>query len=281
MCGTGPPYVRWFLIALFLVVSSLVSGSTVNRTIDDVNGDSVTGDLVLYLPEVPASEGPLWFNQTSCSTCADIPDATFAFDNTWSAAQYSAGVGSMSLSVKFTGTAIYVFFILPNFSEASLVSTVLCDFFIDGVVVGSFSHQSDGSGAFVYNALVYRNTSIPDGDHVLLIETTGADPAVIIFDYAIYTFTAYIFSSSTVEFHSYPTVEMIHLIPLHPRPPLFPPPPPRPFKPCHKRVQLLQKPRALLPVSPRLLPKLKRCQCSRLLPRQRLPPPPALLDHSL
>ncbi|KAF8209145.1 hypothetical protein K438DRAFT_1451331, partial [Mycena galopus ATCC 62051] len=157
-----------------------------NRTIDDVDGDSVTGALVQYLPAVPASNGPLWFNQTSCSDCADIPDATFTFDNTWSAAVYTADVGSMSLSMPFTGNAIYVFFVIPNFT-AGLASAVLCTFFIDGVAVGNFAHQSDGSGTFAYNTLVYQNTSIPQGDHTLLIETTGADTAVIIFDYVLYT----------------------------------------------------------------------------------------------
>jgi hypothetical protein len=103
-------------------------------------------------------------------------------------------VEAPSLLIPLKGTAIYVFFVIPNFAAGTgLASTVLCDFFIDGAAVGSFSHESDGSGAFTYNTLVYRNTSIPAGDHVLLIETTGASPAVIIFDYALYTYVPPVF----------------------------------------------------------------------------------------
>ncbi|KAJ7747182.1 hypothetical protein DFH07DRAFT_747855, partial [Mycena maculata] len=182
---TGPSYTLWFLT---VVVGSVVHGSSVNRTIDDVYGDSVTGALVQYLPEVPASEGPLWFNQTSCAGCANVPDASLAHDDTWTAALYLADIGSMSVSMGFSGTAIFVFFIIPNFAAASnLASVVRCDFFIDGASVGSFTHDSDGSSEFAYNTLVYSNVTVPNGDHVLLIETTGADPAIVIFDYALYT----------------------------------------------------------------------------------------------
>ncbi|KAJ7164452.1 hypothetical protein C8R46DRAFT_901460 [Mycena filopes] len=184
----GPPVARYFFVLCILVLAGSVAGAAVNRTIDDVRGDSVTGDLVQYLPQVPASSGKPWFNQTSCAGCADVPDASLSFDNTWSAALYQPDVGSLSVSLKFTGTAIYVFFVIPNFlADSGLASTISCDFFIDSVAVGSFSHQSDGSGAFQYNALVYHNVTVPNGDHVLLIETNGADAAIIIFDSAIYT----------------------------------------------------------------------------------------------
>lgn len=89
----------------------------------------------------------------------------------------------------FQGTAIFVFFIIPNFAaNSNLASEVRCSFFIDGTQVGSFTHDSDGSSVFAYNTLVYSNVTVPSGDHVLLIETTGADPAIIIFDYALYTY---------------------------------------------------------------------------------------------
>ncbi|KAK7042018.1 hypothetical protein R3P38DRAFT_2511187 [Favolaschia claudopus] len=183
-----PPFARCSVLALLVLFCGLVSSLAINRTIDDVFGDSVTGDMVQYLPQVPASEGSLWFNQTTCSGCLNVPEASLTFDHTWTAARYLADVGSMSISLKFTGNAIYVFFVIPNFGvNSNLASAVLCDFFIDEVHVGSFSHQSDGSGLFDYGALVYQNTSVPDGNHVLLIETTGADPAVIIFDRVIYT----------------------------------------------------------------------------------------------
>ncbi|KAJ6614989.1 hypothetical protein B0H10DRAFT_1802232 [Mycena sp. CBHHK59/15] len=179
-------------LPLFIVsLPAFVGATPTNQTIDDVHGDSVTGAQVQYLPQVPASEGPLWFNQTSCSKCVDVPDARSSFDNTWTSALYLADIGSMSVSVKFSGTALYVFFILPNFSaDSGLASSVRCIFFIDGALVGSFAHDSDGSSVFKYDVLAYKNATIMNGDHVLLIETTGADPALIIFDYAVYTYVS-------------------------------------------------------------------------------------------
>ncbi|KAJ7036120.1 hypothetical protein C8F04DRAFT_954130 [Mycena alexandri] len=184
-----PPLARCsFVLILALRVVRLVAGGAVNRTIDDVRGDSATGALVQYLPQVPASSKMLWFNQTSCAGCADVPDASQTFDGTWTAALYQADIGSLSVTMKFTGTAIYVFFVVPNFlADSGLASSISCEFFVDSVAVGTFDHQSNGSGAFEYNSLVYQNVTLPDGDHVLLIETKGADAAIIIFDYAIYT----------------------------------------------------------------------------------------------
>ncbi|KAJ7628921.1 hypothetical protein FB45DRAFT_748797, partial [Roridomyces roridus] len=183
-------HVPWLLLILSATRGTLLSSST-NRTIDDSLGDSVTGAKVQYLPAVPPSDGRLWFNQTSCAagSCADaLPNAALALDNTWTAAMYLADVSSMSINFQFSGTAIYVFFIIPNFAPASdPSSTVRCVFFIDGSQVGSFTHDSDGSGQFTYDELVYSNSSITNGEHTLMIQTTGSEPAMIIFDYALYT----------------------------------------------------------------------------------------------
>ncbi|KAJ7213613.1 hypothetical protein GGX14DRAFT_360872 [Mycena pura] len=179
----GPPSAL-FSLTLFFGVFWGVHGAFVNHTIDDTKGR-----LVQYLPTVPKGTTPPWEDQTTCAGCADVPDASLSFENTWSAALYTSDIGSISATMKFSGTAIYVFFILPNFIAGSgLASDVRCNFFIDSEAAGSYSHQSDNSGAFAYNTLVYKNVTVPDGDHVLLIETTGSDPAVIIFDYAIYTY---------------------------------------------------------------------------------------------
>jgi hypothetical protein len=118
----GPPYALWSLVVIILTLNNLVGSSSVNHTIDDVNGDSVTGALVQYLPVVPPSDTPLWFNQTSCAGCADVPDATFAFDNTWSAALYQENVGSLSVSMKFTGAwfVIVLVSLLPAYRHRHL-----------------------------------------------------------------------------------------------------------------------------------------------------------------
>ncbi|KAJ7058742.1 hypothetical protein C8F01DRAFT_1370943 [Mycena amicta] len=176
------PSSPWLLPLLLLLLCTVVQGLAVNRTIDDTRGDSVTGQAVQFLP------GTVWFTSTTCAGCASVPDASLSADNTWTAALYLASIGSISVTMKFSGTAIYIFFIVPNFAaDAGLTNEVLCDFFIDGAKVGNFQHQSDGSGGFDYNSLVYQNTGIPNGDHVFVIQTTGTTPAVVIFDRAIYT----------------------------------------------------------------------------------------------
>jgi hypothetical protein len=66
---------------------------------------------------------------------------------------------------------------------------VVCDFRLDGQLVGNYQHVTDGSYTFQYNTLVYSNTLLPDMDHTFLIETTGSSTdSYVIFDYAIYTF---------------------------------------------------------------------------------------------
>ncbi|KAJ7061717.1 hypothetical protein C8F01DRAFT_1286723 [Mycena amicta] len=177
----SPP---WLLPLLLLLLCTIVQGLAVNRTIDDTRGDSVTGQAVQFLPA-----STVWFTSTTCTECLDVPDASLSADNTWTAALYLASIRSISVTMKFSRTAIYIFFIIPNFAaETGLESEVLCDFLIDGAKVGNFHHQSDGSGGFAYNSLVYQKTGIPNGNHVFVIQTTGTTPAVVIFDRAIYTF---------------------------------------------------------------------------------------------
>ncbi|KAJ7106666.1 hypothetical protein C8R44DRAFT_638066 [Mycena epipterygia] len=278
---TGLSYALWLLVVSILIAGSLVSGSSVNRTIDDVHGDSATGALPQYLPEVPASEGPLWFNQTSCAGCADVPDASLAFDNTWTAALYLADIGSMSITMKFSGTAIYVYFIVPNFAKDSgLASVVRCGFFIDGAPVGSFTHNSDGSTKFTYNTLVYSNTTVPNGEHVLLIESTGTDPLIVIFDHAVYTYVPPPLSSRFIHLvltgWIYPTHQRLRS---RSRPPL---------QLCPRRRTSLQLVIVTCPLptfNPRLLQPSKLLSRQSFLPLQRPPHPqlplPPLPFHSL
>jgi len=61
-------------------------------------------------------------------------------------------------------------------------------FSIDGVQVGDFSYNPDGSDAYVYNALVYANTSIPNGNHTFVLHVPqGANASLVLFDYIEYT----------------------------------------------------------------------------------------------
>lgn len=66
---------RWTIV----IMSSLVSGLGVNRTIDDENGDIVTGFKIPY-------QG-IWNYGPDCSDCKLQPDPTSATQNTWHIAQ--------------------------------------------------------------------------------------------------------------------------------------------------------------------------------------------------
>ena len=83
--------------------------------------------------------------------------------------------------------AIYAYCILDNHINYGTLTNLT--FSIDGVQVGSYSHSPDGSGTYLYNTLVYANTSIPNGDHTFVIHTTGNQTisSLTLFDYVVYT----------------------------------------------------------------------------------------------
>ena len=61
-------------------------------------------------------------------------------------------------------------------------------FSLDGARVGSFSYNPDGSGSYLYNTLVYANTSVPNGNHTFVIHLPrGSADTFALFDYVQYT----------------------------------------------------------------------------------------------
>ncbi|KAK0470985.1 hypothetical protein IW261DRAFT_1572504 [Armillaria novae-zelandiae] len=179
-----------FLIFILLPIAFSFADGT-NRTIDDALGDVVTGLQVEYLPlNSPNNTGePFWKHEDQCDGCAILPDRTKAYDETWTATTYFPVIEYMSIGLRFNGTAIYIYLILSNYPEnTSLVSRTVCNFRIDGNIVGGFRHETDGTLNYEFNTLAYRNESIGEGEHVVLIETTGNESSYVAFDYAIYTF---------------------------------------------------------------------------------------------
>lgn len=84
---------------LFTVVDSVHAAS--NRTIDDTNGDSVTGNL----PGYGSSVGIGWNHGPPCSACLLKPDADQLFMGTWHDNTLDSGVaGYNSITLNFTGT---------------------------------------------------------------------------------------------------------------------------------------------------------------------------------
>jgi hypothetical protein len=195
------------LAVLFIFLSPFfrtACSAATNRTIDDTYGDSVTGEKPVYSPSTPHT----WDN-ASCAGCLVKPDNTKAFNGTWTAATYNPGLQSMSIDLKFKGdfqiipqclrpelfvnvtpgTALYVYFILPN-TVPDATTLTECAFELDGTSSGSFRHDPTSSTDYLYrdSALVYVNKSLPNADHTFRIATTGLDHNVFVaFDYAMYT----------------------------------------------------------------------------------------------
>ncbi|KAF7318114.1 hypothetical protein HMN09_00319300 [Mycena chlorophos] len=181
--SSRPAFLFSLLISFFIPA---VWGTLTNRTIDDTNGDSATGAHPTYSPS-----GSTWFTAASCATsgCTGVPTTAGSFDGTWTAALYLSSLNSISATMQFSGTAIYIYFIVPNFASGSGEATLsTANFLIDGGAVGSYQHETDGSGNWDYGVLVYANSSVPNGQHTFEIQTTGSNPAIIVFDRAVYTF---------------------------------------------------------------------------------------------
>ena len=86
------------LSLLLFAVLQFVNATQVNRTIDDTQGDSVTGAKPTYVP----STGGVWAGP-DCSGCAIHPNRALAFDGTWTAATYNAQLGLTAIQFSFTG----------------------------------------------------------------------------------------------------------------------------------------------------------------------------------
>lgn len=73
----------------------------VNRTIDDVFGDSETQRRPVFLPATPG----VWKDQR-CSDCAIRPDTNRAFRGTYTSATYAPEIGPVNVTMEFNGVLI-------------------------------------------------------------------------------------------------------------------------------------------------------------------------------
>ncbi|KAE9383765.1 hypothetical protein BT96DRAFT_718412 [Gymnopus androsaceus JB14] len=157
----------------FHALVTVVLSAGVNRSIDDALGDSVTGKKPTFLPSTPG----VWENQTVCPGCALLPPTTSAFDGTYTAATYHPDLKNISVSFDFTGTAVYIFFILANNPpNPTITATTAANFTLDSSLVGSLSHFPDNLEfpAFQFNesALAFSTTGLENGAHQMIISTT-------------------------------------------------------------------------------------------------------------
>ncbi|OJT04542.1 hypothetical protein TRAPUB_4812 [Trametes pubescens] len=190
-----PPIVPYAtLIPLNLCFSvfsalSIVSAISVNRTIDDEKGDSVTGALPVYGPS--SGTGANWFQGLLCVHCTMLPnkvvDISQTFDGTWHDSTYHPGDPDHTLDAQFTGTAIYVYFIVPNF-VAYTTTLVNLSFSIDGTFHNQYEHIPDLSTSTIgYQTLVFHTTNLVNMDHNIQVRAGGDNASLLLFDNMIYT----------------------------------------------------------------------------------------------
>ncbi|KAI0346981.1 hypothetical protein BDW22DRAFT_1425072 [Trametopsis cervina] len=154
--------------------------SVVNRTIDDQNGDEVTGALVTYTPSTK------WHQGNGCTVCTAQADPSQALDGTWHDTTHfpDRETVPVTLSFQFTGTAVYLF----NILEGGLLTDV--NITIDGQFATRFTNTPDlPDSEFVYNVPVFSVDTLPFGEHTVEMSAFGPDQALVLFDYAIYTTT--------------------------------------------------------------------------------------------
>ncbi|KAJ6519372.1 hypothetical protein C8R45DRAFT_918412 [Mycena sanguinolenta] len=172
--------------ALFLCFLNCYA--SVNVTIDDTNGDSLTGALVTYSPAKAWTEsGPSPCTLSCPPTTPNVEDMN---DWTYHNSTFSPNSGEfpnvpLTATVQFNGSAVYVYCALSRSPNANSDMT----FFLDGVVVGQFIKTSVGSAGFDYSVLVYANSSIPSGPHTLTLQNgqqNGVE-SVMILDSIVYT----------------------------------------------------------------------------------------------
>ncbi|KAF9030411.1 hypothetical protein BDP27DRAFT_1246162 [Rhodocollybia butyracea] len=163
-----------------------VRPQAVNRSIDDGFGDSVTGQKPVFLPITPG----VWANQ-SCTSCAIQPPTSDAFDNTYTAATYHPALDNISITFDFTGTAVYIFFILVNRPANQVTATTAVNFTLDGSLIGNFNHSPNSTlpeFQFNANALAFSTTGLKNASHRMVISASSPRESIFVnFDYALYT----------------------------------------------------------------------------------------------
>ncbi|KAJ7851265.1 hypothetical protein B0H14DRAFT_265737 [Mycena olivaceomarginata] len=148
----------WILALLALVLSRLAR-AVHNETIDDASALITYKDATLQRNITAFDSRLLW--DGTVTYIVPIPDS------------------SPTITIPFTGTAIYIFVAYPGRVEpAPSGFTVL----IDGVPSGNWAAKES---ALLYHHLVYHNSTLPDASHTLVMQIMlGWE---FYFDYAVYT----------------------------------------------------------------------------------------------
>ncbi|CCM02805.1 uncharacterized protein FIBRA_04916 [Fibroporia radiculosa] len=160
-----------------------VSSVSMNATIDDENGDSVTGAKPIY-------SGTNWNYGPGCPGCKAQPDIDDTFDRSWhDFTAHPTDTGPHTITLTFTGTAIWIYCVIPNYIEGVTTLTNV-SINLDGKDVDLYTHMPlEDTTEMYYNVSIYTNTDLANAMHtVVLMPTYEVNASIILFDWAQYTY---------------------------------------------------------------------------------------------
>ncbi|KAJ7694654.1 hypothetical protein B0H17DRAFT_931545 [Mycena rosella] len=168
------------LLFCILLQVTLSTATLWNRTIDDTNGNSVSGQLPVYSPAGYFSPN------SNCAACTVKLDSTQVFDGTWHDSSQLDKGPPVSITLSFTGIAIYVFCVLANNVENTVTTSDII-FSLDGAPQGRFTHEPSSSPDYIYGANVFTAQGLEQGLHKVVLTTDNPAGTLLLFDYAMYT----------------------------------------------------------------------------------------------
>ncbi|EJF67358.1 hypothetical protein DICSQDRAFT_123728 [Dichomitus squalens LYAD-421 SS1] len=153
------------------LLAPCVLASVRNRTIDDADRS------ITYSPQwKTACDYPYPWSQ--CPDPIKIKNGTLHW--VW-VGQTPDQSDPPQISVQFTGTAVYVYNVLPyNPSPQPDIQ-----FILDNNTVSNYTQPAISSWGYTYNSLVYANSGLQNVPHSLVIEAKGL--SLVMFDYFEYT----------------------------------------------------------------------------------------------
>lgn len=106
------PYILLFITATILLIIlahiPCAKAALRNASIDDIDGDELTGHKPWFVPAAGSWDG------VHCTACLVLPDPAFAYRNTYTAATYRQDEGTplVEFSFQFTGECTYMSWIV-------------------------------------------------------------------------------------------------------------------------------------------------------------------------
>lgn len=175
--------VRLLCLLYLSVISSpsLAQVGLLNVTVDDQNGDPITGIVPTYSPPTD------WAAGEACKGCAiqfSADDRTHVYEETWHDATHRpTDAEPVEMIFQFTGVAVYLYCILVSTYDTHL------QFVVDGQPgTTNFDHYSaPTTQQYTFSVPVFSATSLTNAAHEIRLQSGGSLSSLVLFDYLIYT----------------------------------------------------------------------------------------------